>query len=593
MSVIPPPFPQLPLSISPQISHFTPTISTYFHSNHLNNHNYVTKFQSLTKIPLISHSNHLNHHHFHTKFQSLTKIPLNSHKVHCFPTDSTPIDEDESALHEGISDILLEAGLSAEEASKIASNSPKYGKMLREGVRDLDELSMWGPWLSKNGGEGKMTILPPVTLREKVKCIAREKGDLGKIPFLESVGLSLSNAVHLARVLSNVSLTSLIYKVNYVKELFFSGNDDKLVGKHARRMMLHLSISVDEDVQQTLSFFEKIDARRGGLDKLGCCDSSFRYLIESFPRLLLLSVESHMKPVVKFLEKVGVPKERVGNVLLLYPTLLFLDIKEDIKAKSWIFEKTGSMDRVGKMLVKYPWVLSTSVQKNYGEIVALLETKKVPKDSIDRAIKNWPLLLGCSADKLKPMLEELDELGVRTTKLGKVIATSPQLLLRRNEEFWTVVSFLQDMGFDKGSIGKILARCPEIFAVRNVTTLQKKLEFLTGFGILDPQHCRIIKKYPEFFVSDIDNTVMPRVRYLMKWGLSQRAVASMVVRFSPLLGYSIDEVLRPKMEFLVNNMGKPVKEVLDYPSLEDMLSKNDEEFASDYLGMEKMFISVR
>lgn len=82
----------------------------------------------------------------------------------------------------------------------------------------------------------------------------------------------------------------------------------------------------------------------------------------------------------------------------------------------------------------------------------------------------------------------------------------------------------------------------------------------------------------------------------------------MVRRFSPLLGYSIDEVLRPKLEFLVNTMGRPVTEVVDYPryfsyslekrikprywvvksrnidvTLKEMLGKNDDEFADVYL----------
>lgn len=83
----------------------------------------------------------------------------------------------------------------------------------------------------------------------------------------------------------------------------------------------------------------------------------------------------------------------------------------------------------------------------------------------------------------------------------------------------------------------------------------------------------------------------------------------MVGRFSPLLGYSIEEVLRPKLDFLVNIMEKPIKEVVDYPryfsyslekkiiprfwvlkamnvecSLKDMLGKNDEEFAVEFMG---------
>lgn len=100
--------------------------------------------------------------------------------------------------------------------------------------------------------------------------------------------------------------------------------------------------------------------------------------------------------------------------------------------------------------------------------------------------------------------------------------------------------------------------------------------------------------------------------YLMEIGLSRKDVASMVIRFSPLLGYSIKEVLRPKSEFLVNTMRKPLSEIVKYPryysysmekkieprywelrsrnvecSLKDMLSKNDEEFAADFMSVEK------
>ena len=44
-----------------------------------------------------------------------------------------------------------------------------------------------------------------------------------------------------------------------MKEILFSdSNDGGFLGKNARRMMMHLSIPVDEDIQQTLSFFEKV-----------------------------------------------------------------------------------------------------------------------------------------------------------------------------------------------------------------------------------------------------------------------------------------------------------------------------------------------
>lgn len=44
--------------------------------------------------------------------------------------------------------------------------------------------------------------------------MAKQKGDKGMLPFLESIGLTLSSATHLARYLSSNSLPILINKVS-------------------------------------------------------------------------------------------------------------------------------------------------------------------------------------------------------------------------------------------------------------------------------------------------------------------------------------------------------------------------------------------
>ena len=85
---------------------------------------------------------------------------------------------------------------------EIALNSPKYVKMLVDGVRDLEE---WNAW--KKGAEEAESF------KEKVYCLAREKGDYGRLAFLESIGLSLSSALSVARYLSSESLPGLIEKV--------------------------------------------------------------------------------------------------------------------------------------------------------------------------------------------------------------------------------------------------------------------------------------------------------------------------------------------------------------------------------------------
>ncbi|CAH2067852.1 unnamed protein product [Thlaspi arvense] len=508
-----------------------------------------------------------------------------------------------SLAQESISGFLRhEVGLSEADSDFISENSPKYTRMIVEGVRELEE---WNSWKGSGESEG-------LGFKEKVIYMVKQKGDGGKVAFLESLGLSLSSATYLAHYLASESLPKLLDKVKYLKEIFFSGSDEKgPVGKYARRMMLYLSIPIDEDVQQTLSFFEKIEARRGGLDMLGSVDASFRFLIESFPRLLLLSEEKDMKPMVEFLESIGIPKDCLGKVLLLYPPIMLSKTEEIKRRVSAALDKVNVMySDSGKVLLKYPWILSPSIQENYSSIVSLLDRESVLKMDIDHAIRRWPLLLGCSTNNMKLMVEEFDKLGVRNKRMGKVIPKMPQLLLCKPQKFLKVVSFLEDMGFEKEIVGQILCRCPEIFGCSIDKTLQKKLIFLTRFGVSSAQFPRIIKKYPEFLIYDADKTLLPRLKYLMGIGISQREIAFMIRKFSPILGYSIDKVLRPKLEFLVKSMKKPVKEVIEYPryfsyslekrikprfwvlrerniecTLHEMLGKNDEEFAADFLGL--------
>lgn len=67
-------------------------------------------------------------------------------------------------------------------------------------------------------------------------------------------------------------------------------------------------------------------------------DASFQYLVQSFPRLLLLSVESNLKPMVEFLQSIGIDRNRMGDLLLLYPPILFCEIR-DVKRKVSAFKE--------------------------------------------------------------------------------------------------------------------------------------------------------------------------------------------------------------------------------------------------------------
>ncbi|XP_047171143.1 transcription termination factor MTERF2, chloroplastic isoform X1 [Vigna umbellata] len=510
-----------------------------------------------------------------------------------------------------ISSYLGELGVSEEESLSIAWNCPGYVKMLVEGVRDLDE---WG-WETDEEIEG-------LSFKDKILRVAAQKGDKGKIAYLETLGLTLSWSINVAGYLSAHTLPSLIHKVTRIKQLFFSPPDNdgdhhpSLLMRNILLTMRHLSISIDEDLQRTFSFFEKLQAKPGGLNILASQDSAFSSLIQSFPRMLHLSLDNHLTLILDSLLNFGIPTSRISRIILAFPPLLFWNL-QILQTRLLAVKQINVADQdYAKFLLKYPWFLSTSIQENYAELLAFSYSIKVPKTQIDRAIESHPHLLSCSTSKLELMVDQFAKLGVRKKKLSQVITRSPQLLLRKPKDFLQIVLLFENMDLDKETIGRILARCPEIFASSINKTLQRKIEFLGRVGICKAFLPGVIRKYPELLVSDIDKTLLLRIIYLMKLGLSEEEIAFMVRTFSPLLGYSIEGVLKPKIEFLVNSMERPVRDVVSYPryfsyslekkikprywvlkrrdikcSLKDMLGKNDEEFAAEFMGIGGMPVS--
>jgi mTERF domain-containing protein len=79
--------------------------------------------------------------------------------------------------------------------------------MIVEGVRDLEE---WNSW--KGSGESER-VEEGLGFKEKVIYMVKQKGDGGKVAFLESLGLSLSSAMYLAHYVSSESLPILLDKV--------------------------------------------------------------------------------------------------------------------------------------------------------------------------------------------------------------------------------------------------------------------------------------------------------------------------------------------------------------------------------------------
>eukprot|EP00252_Welwitschia_mirabilis_P027354 TRINITY_DN9367_c0_g1_i1.p1 TRINITY_DN9367_c0_g1~~TRINITY_DN9367_c0_g1_i1.p1 ORF type:complete len:460 (-),score=28.57 TRINITY_DN9367_c0_g1_i1:329-1708(-) len=338
---------------------------------------------------------------------------------------------------EGVADLLSESGISKEDAVAISKRALKYTRMLADAVLELDASNLWNSWQREGEDEASGHQIVGSTFKEKVLYVARRKDAKGIAPFLESLGVKFSSVLYISRYLSQEPLSSLIEKINYLKELLdqpIHGTDN--ISSKIQRMMSRLSISADDDLQKTLSFFEKMQAQRGGLTTLDSPTDTIARLIESFPMVLLRSVRTHIKPLEDFLENIGIPEQSLGIIFLSYPPLLLYDVVADIQPRLHTLKKVGiCREETGKMLLRYPWLVNEGIVDNIDAVIDFFIKSNMPGSKVKRVIIGCPQLLGSSTMKMGIMMDLIKRTVKKTASVPSVIASSPVLFLRGAHEF--------------------------------------------------------------------------------------------------------------------------------------------------------------
>ncbi|KAL2609062.1 hypothetical protein R1flu_027635 [Riccia fluitans] len=434
-------------------------------------------------------------------------------------------EEARAAVH----NVLLEGGLSEVEASTVVSKAHgflaevvrKY-KESEEELKLLDQLQLKTRRKAENSSASK-----PINDDSRVLLRQLASKSNGLAPLLESLGVNLPSIARISHALSSQRSSDLLDKVICIKEMLtvcvYQGRPLENLMRH---MMKTLSVSPDEELQRTLSFYEKLEARRG-FGALKETPYAIAQLLDSFPQIFLRDMENEIRPVMELMQEYGVPREKLGFIILCFPPLLLKDASAELRPRMKELKKVGVAARdYGRMIVRYPWILSQCVADNVQETFNFLESIKVLKSKIDGVITRCPQLLGVSSrTALVPMIEHLKKYGVKSKRLGRVIALAPQILTVSPEEFEEVVAFLSSYGYDSEEIAKLLSRAPEIFAASIRGTLQRKIDFLLELGIKRTKLFRIIRFFPEVLSMSVDDALRPRVKYLRDKGFSNNEIS--------------------------------------------------------------------
>ncbi|PHT99114.1 hypothetical protein BC332_31951 [Capsicum chinense] len=123
-----------------------------------------------------------------------------------------------------------------------------------------------------------------------------------------------------------------------------------------------------------------------------------------------------------------------------------------------------------------------------------------------------------------------------------------------------VTFLLREVNVTGEKLPGVLRRRPHLLTKCVEKNLRPTLYFLQGsIGIEDVSKCASLLS------CDVEGKFIPRLDYFQRIGFARRDAKVMFRRFPSLFCYSIEENLEPKFDYFVVEMGRELKELIEFP----------------------------
>lgn len=287
----------------------------------------------------------------------------------------------------------------------------------------------------------------------------------------------------------------------------------------------------------------------GYLEKIGLPRSKLGEFIKNYPQVLHASVVVELVPVIKFLRGLDVEKQDIGYVLQKYPELLGFKLEGTMSTSVAYLVSIGVGPRdIGPMVTQYPYFLGMRVGTMIKPLVDYLISLGLPKKVLARMFEKRAYLLGYDLEEtVKPNVECLISFGIRRELLASVIAQYPQIIgLPLKAKLSTQQYFFNlKMKIDPEGFARVIERMPQI-VILHQHVIMKPIEFLIGRGIASPDVARMVVKCPQLIALRVE--LMKNSFYFFKSEMG-RPIKELV-EFPEYFTYSLESRIKPRYQSL-------------------------------------------
>ncbi|KAK6914292.1 Transcription termination factor, mitochondrial/chloroplastic [Dillenia turbinata] len=289
--------------------------------------------------------------------------------------------------------------------------------------------------------------------------------------------------------------------------------------------------------------------------------------INEYPLMLGCSVRKNMIPVLGYLEKIGIPRSKMGEFVKNYPQVLHCSVVVEL-APVIKFLRGLDVEKpdIGYVLQKYPELLGFKLEGTMSTSVAYLVSIGVSPRDIGPMVTQYPYFLGMRVGTMiKPLIDYLVSLGLPKKVLARMIEKRAYLLGYDLEG--TVKPNLDCMisfGVRKEALASVIAQYPQILGLPLKAKMSSQQYFFNLKLKIDPEgFARVVERMPQI-VSLNQHVIMKPVEFLLGRAIPAGDVAKMVVKCPQLLALRV-ELMKNSYYFFKTEMGRPLKELVEFP----------------------------
>lgn len=327
------------------------------------------------------------------------------------------------------------------------------------------------------------------------------------------------------------------------------------------------SLGIDTEELEELALPTTVDVMKERvefLQKLGLSIED----INDYPLMLGCSVKRNMVPILDYLEKLGVSKSALPDLLRRYPQVLHssvvIDLQPVVKFLRGLDIKANDIPRV---IESYPELLGFKLEGTMSTSVAYLVSIGVDRRSIGAMLTRCPQILAMRVGRvIKPIVDYLISLRLRKEVVARILEKKPYILgFSLEEQMKQNVESLLSFGVRYEALASIIAQYPEILGLDLKPKLILQQDFFKSYMKIGPEDFgKLLEKMPQVAVLSQD-PVLKRIELLSAWGFSSEDITKMVVTCPQLLALNMD-VMTLCFNYFRHEMNRSLRDLVDFPA---------------------------